>query len=162
MPVSRSNPQIMAAIIASVKGSSNTGTINVMATKDFVTNAEIVEIHICLFVLFLSDSSEMCIARASDPASAIAIIIITPITASRDLVLAFIPTIDPRIVMTTELNPKLMPVLRALCIAWIVIRVGPRHHHIAHSTVKIISVPSYGHNNAIRISFCVSIFFIFR
>jgi len=63
--------------------------------------------------LYLScDSTAICIATASDNASAKAIVRTPPITINFEFVIEFNPTIRPRVVMTPEVKPKLNPALK--------------------------------------------------
>ncbi len=63
---------------------------------------------VCLF----SDSCEICIPKASEKASAIAIVRMPPITATLELVPDSNPTINPRVVIIPDVRPKLSPVFR--------------------------------------------------
>jgi hypothetical protein len=57
-----------------------------------------------------SDSSDMWMPRASEKASAMAMIKMPPITTSFECVPECRPTIKPRVVMIAEVKPKLSPV----------------------------------------------------
>ena len=70
---------------------------------------ENVDCHTCFFVCLFSPSSEMWIPRASEHASAIAIVNIPPITANLEFVAELSPTIKPKVVMMPEVTPKLKP-----------------------------------------------------
>jgi hypothetical protein len=54
-----------------------------------------------------------CMPSASEKASAIAIIRIPPSTTSFEWVPECSPTISPRVVITPEVKPKLIPVFKA-------------------------------------------------
>src|SRR6185295_8166002 len=54
----------------------------------------------------------MCMPKASDMASAIAIVRIPPIMTAREWVPEWSPTISPNVVITPDVRPKLRPVLK--------------------------------------------------
>src|SRR3989338_9826947 len=104
-----------------VKSSNKrTGIRNNKAEKSFAPNVDMVAHHIWPGVCLFSDSSEICIPKGSEKASAMAIVNIPPMTASRECVPECRPTINPRVVIIPEVNPKLMPVLSWCFIARII------------------------------------------
>ena len=67
-------PHSKFTMIATERESKSTGTAKVNANKNFVRNVAMVAPQTCLAVRVLSDSSEMWIPKASEKASAIAIV----------------------------------------------------------------------------------------
>jgi len=59
-----------------------------------------------------SDSSDICIPRASENESAMAMVRIPPMTMRTEFVLENNPIINPSVVMIPDVNPKLKPILR--------------------------------------------------
>ena len=84
--------------------------INVDAKMNFEKKVAIVDSHISFVECLFSDSSDIWIPRASEKASAMAIINMPLITTSFDLVPECRPTIKPRVVIIAEVKPKLRPV----------------------------------------------------
>lgn len=109
----------MLTKMAVVKGNKRTGTTNVRVKMNFERNVDNVASHISLDVWAFSDSSEMWIPRASEKASAIAIVRIPPITTFRDPVPEWRPTIRPSVVITPDVSPKLRPVFKE-CLIFII------------------------------------------
>lgn len=97
--------------IAVCRDKKRTGIRKVKAKKNFAAKVEIVDSQISLLVLVLSDSSEICIPKASEKASAMAIVNIPPITAGFEFVPALNPTIKPSVVMIPDVIPKKTPIL---------------------------------------------------
>ena len=96
-----------------VESSNNkTGIIKVKAEINLVRKVEIVDAQISLPECLASDSSEICIPKASEKASAIAIINIPPTTTSLECVPEWSPTINPSVVITPDVKPKLKPVVK--------------------------------------------------
>lgn len=106
-----SNPQTTLAKIAIESLNNKTGIIKVRAKRNLARKVESVDCHISLVVCLFSDSSEIWMPRASEKASAMAIVKIPPMTASFEEVAEFNPTINPRVVIIPEVTPKLSPVL---------------------------------------------------
>jgi hypothetical protein len=99
-------------MIMAVKRSKNrTGTKNVKAKINLEKKVEIVDSQTSRTVCLFSDSSETWIPRASENASATAMVNMPPITASFKWVPALKPTISPKVVIIPEVKPKLNPVL---------------------------------------------------
>src|SRR5210317_1938057 len=92
------------------RGNRINGTTKVIANRNFAQKVEIVAAHICLIVCLFSASSETWIPRASEKASAMAIVRIPASTTIFECVPACKPTIRPRVVMTADVSPKEMPV----------------------------------------------------
>ncbi len=105
------NPQITATIIAFCSSKSKTGIRNERANMNLKKNVEIVDCQISLSVCLLSDSSDICMPKASEKASATAIVRIPPRTAIFKCVPECRPTINPRVVIMPEVIPKLSPIL---------------------------------------------------
>lgn len=104
------NPQATLTRIATGRSKNITGTKKVKANRNFETNVAPVDAQICCPVCTSSDSSEMCIPRASEKASAIAMVRIPPTTTGIECVPEWSPTISPRVVIAPEVNPKVIPV----------------------------------------------------
>lgn len=85
--------------------------MKIIANTNFDTNVDIVDSQISLGVCLFSASSEICIPRESEKASAMAIVRIPPMTANLELVPEYSPTMRPSVVMIPDVNPKLNPVL---------------------------------------------------
>jgi len=100
----------MLTIIEIDNGSIITGMINVDAKMNLDKNVDKVASHISVKVCLFSDSSEICIPRASENASAIAIVNTPPITTIFECVPELSPTIRPIVVIAPEVKPKLKPV----------------------------------------------------
>lgn len=96
---------IMAAERLKIKS----GIKKVRANKNLAKKVETVASQIWRGVEFASYSTEMWMPKASENASAIAIVKTPPITARRELVPAFKPTISPSVVIVAEVSPKLNP-----------------------------------------------------
>ena len=110
------SPQIILADIAVSNLSKMIGTINVEAIRNFARKVEIVASQISFVEYFPSDSSDMCIPRASENASAIAIVNIPPKITIFECVPECNPTINPNVVITPEVSPKLIPIFSDLLI----------------------------------------------
>ena len=80
--LSADRPQIMLTMIAVSRLSSMMGIVNVSAKANFDKNVAIVDYHISFVVCLFSDSSEMWMPKASENASAIAIVSMPPSTTS--------------------------------------------------------------------------------
>ena len=104
-------PQMMSTTTAISSDKNQIGITKVNAKMNFARNVDMVASHTSLPEWIPSDSSDTCMATASEKASAIAMAIIAAITAKRELVLAFTPTIIPSVVMTPDVIPKLIPFL---------------------------------------------------
>ena len=104
------NAHNMLTIIAVDSVKRNTGIKKVRAKKNLDSNVATVDNHICLCVWTFSDSSEIWMPRASDNASATAMMTIPPTTASLEWVPEWSPTISPNVVIVPEVNPKPIPV----------------------------------------------------
>lgn len=87
------------------------GIIKVKATNNLDKKVVIVASQIDLLEYLFCDSWEMWIPRESEKVSAIAMVKMPPTTAALELVLAFRPTIRPRVVIIPDVKPKLNPVL---------------------------------------------------
>lgn len=84
--------------------------IKLDATRNLKKNVENVVAHIFLFVVFLLDnSSEICIPKESESASAMAITNIPPSTAFLELVLEYNPIISPMVVIIPDVTPNPSP-----------------------------------------------------
>jgi len=97
-------------IIAVVRVRRRTGIMKVSAKISFERKVAIVDSQTC-FVFVPCDSSEMWMPRESERESAIAMVIIPPMTTSLEFVAEFNPIIKPRVVIIPEVKPKLNPVL---------------------------------------------------
>jgi len=86
------------------------GIRKVRATISFVKNVEAVASQIAFLPFRFEDSWAMWIPRASENASAIAIVRILPMTASLSPVPAFSPTMMARVVMIPDVRPNDTPV----------------------------------------------------
>lgn len=107
--VSSRYPQTTHRGIETGKGSKRTGIRKVVVMENLDRNVQRVALHIYPKFLSLSDSSDMCIPKASDTESVMAIDRIPPaiITLSSDN--KYIPTIIPRVVITPEVKPNPIP-----------------------------------------------------
>ncbi len=105
------NPYITETIIATDKENNKNGTIKVNAKINLDKNVENVACQTDLGVLFFSYSDEICIPKASERASAIAIKIIPVTTIVVECVLASKPIIKPNVVITPEVIPNPKPFL---------------------------------------------------
>lgn len=99
----------MLMVMAILRGNKKTGIKNVGAIINLAENDEKVACHICFALVPFSDSFEICIPSASENASAKAIVNIPPITTSLEFVEKYNPIINPKVVITPEVNPKLKP-----------------------------------------------------
>ena len=81
------NPHIKLTIMPAERGSKRTGIMKVIAKKNFVKNVATVDPQICLVVCIFSDSSAIWIPKASENASAIAIVKIP----ARTTILEWVP-----------------------------------------------------------------------
>ena len=102
------NPAKTFIIIAVFRFMKITGIMKISAVMNFVKKVDIVLCHTDFFD-FPTDSSEMCIPKASEKASAIAIVIIPPKTASFECVPENSPTINPSVVIIPEVIPNPNP-----------------------------------------------------
>jgi len=100
----------MFTIIAVDNLNSKTGIRKDSATISFVKNVAMVACHIAFLPFRFDDSSETWMPRASENASANAIVRIPPMTAILSPVPAFSPTIIPKVVIIPEVSPNDMPV----------------------------------------------------
>ena len=105
----RNSPQMMLRIIARFKSSNIIGIRKVNAKKNFEMNVAKVVLQMCLSDLLFSDSSEMWIPNESESASAIAIIKIPEMIIDFECVPEFSPMINPRVVITPDVNPNPKP-----------------------------------------------------
>ena len=80
------NPHNPDIIIARWSSNIITGTTKVIPKTNLLKNVYRVDSHISLDVCLFSDSSDICIPRESEKASAIAITSMEPITARRERV----------------------------------------------------------------------------
>ena len=85
--------------------------MNVSAKINFDMNVDIVDSQISFTEYLFSASSEICIPKESDSASAIAIIIIPPIITNVECVVEFNPTIKPKVVIIPDVRPNPKPFL---------------------------------------------------
>ena len=106
------SPQATLTTIAMGSSRSKTGITKVRAKMNFDKKVESVDAHICFLVWAFSASSDMWIPSASEKASAIAIVRNPPSTAGLEWVPECKPTMSPRVVITPEVMPKLMPVFK--------------------------------------------------
>lgn len=106
----------MLTLIASDRGSNKTKIKKLEAKINLKKKVEKVDSQIVLDSCLFSDSSDICIPNASDKESAIAIVKIPAKTTNLEWVTEFKPTINPRVVITPEVNPKLNPVFIACLI----------------------------------------------
>ena len=83
--------------------------MNVKAKTNFDKNVDIVDSQISLLLELFSDSTAMCIPKASERASAIAIIKIPAIIIFVELELEFNPIIKPKVVIMPDVIPKPKP-----------------------------------------------------
>ena len=68
------SPHIKLMTMAVERGKRRTGATKVNAKRNFAKKVEIVAVHICLIVCLFSASSEIWIPKASENASAMAIV----------------------------------------------------------------------------------------
>jgi len=106
----RMRPHARFAIIAVLNSRNMIGIRNVSATRSFARKVERVASQTSEWEFFSEDSCEMWMLRASENASAIAIVRIPPMTANLREVAAFKPIITARVVMTPEVRPNAKPV----------------------------------------------------
>ncbi len=99
----------MLTITASLNSKNITGMTKVKAINSFAQNVEKEIFRTSLVVELLLDSSAICIPNESESASAKAIMMMPPTTANFKFVLLESPTIKPKVVITPEVIPKLMP-----------------------------------------------------
>lgn len=93
---------------------NTTGIINVSAKRNFARKVAMVDSQICLGLETPSHSCETRIPRASDKASAIAMVRIPPMTASLECVPASSQTIRPSVVIMPEVIQKFIQTLMDL------------------------------------------------
>ena len=103
------SPHIKLTTMAVERVRRRTGTINVIANKNFVRNVAIVATQTCLVVWVFTASSETWIPKASENASAMAIVKIPARTTILECVPEWRPTMRPRVVMIADVNPNEMP-----------------------------------------------------
>ena len=99
-------------MIAVLRFKMRIGMMNEDAMRNLKINVERVDSQISLVECIFSDSSEICIPRASENESARAMVRIPPMTIRNELVLEYNPIINPSVVMIPDVNPKLNPTLR--------------------------------------------------
>jgi len=92
-----------------------TGITKVASITNFAANVASVAFQICLGVLLFFDSSITWMPRASAMATGR----IPPITIARECALECRPTIRPRVVITPDVDPKLIPVSRMISFRFI-------------------------------------------
>lgn len=109
--LSRSSPQIMLIIIDVVSSNIKTGIMKVNEKMNLKMNVNMVASQISFTVCMASASSDICMPSASENASATAMVSIPPITASFECVPECRPTINPRVVIIPDVDPKLIPTL---------------------------------------------------
>lgn len=91
-------------------GNSNTGIAKLSAKINLKKTVEKVDSQTCFSVVCLLDaSSDICIPRASERASAIAIRRIPPRTTILELVPKVSPIINPKVVIIPEVSPNPNP-----------------------------------------------------
>jgi len=97
------NPHIALTIVATIRLEKiSTGMMKVIATKNFAKKVAIVDSQTSFALFARSDSCEIWIHKASEQASAIAIVKIHPMTAIFKFVPTLNPIINPRVVMIPE------------------------------------------------------------
>lgn len=106
----RRRPHAMLMMIAIGRANRKIGIRKERAMISFVKKVVAVASQIAFFPFRFEDSSETWMPRASENASAIAIVRIPPMTASLEPVPVFSPTIIARVVIIPEVRPKDMPV----------------------------------------------------
>jgi len=104
------NPHIIQTTMAVDRANKITGTMKVIANRNFARKVEMVEAHICLTVCLFSASSETWLPRASEKASAMAIVRIPARTTILECVPECRPAVRPKVVMTADVSPNEMPV----------------------------------------------------
>ena len=92
------------------------GKIKVMAKINFDSRVAIVASQISFCLSPSLDSSEICMPKASEKESAIAIVKIPPKTANLEPVPEPKPIIKPIVVITAEVRPKFRPDLNEVLI----------------------------------------------
>lgn len=108
--VNKKRPHIIFTFTASDRFRNNSAMMNDEATISFVRNVVIVASQIALCPFRWDDSSAVWMPRASENASAIAIVRIPPMTTSLIPVPVFSPTINPSVVIIPEVRPNDTPV----------------------------------------------------
>ena len=106
----RRRPHAMLTFSAVARLNVRIGTRNVRATISFVKNVAAVASQIAFLPFRLEASWAMWIPRASENASAIATVMIPPMTASLRFVAAFNPIMIPRVVIIPDVRPNDIPV----------------------------------------------------
>ena len=94
------------------------GNRKVMAKINLARKVVIVVCQISFCLSPSLDSSEICMPKASEKASAMAMVKIPPRTANFEPVPAKSPTISPRVVITAEVKPKFNPDLKGSVSFW--------------------------------------------
>jgi len=92
------------------RSNKTTGTRNVNAKRNLATNVARVASHTSFAVCTFSASSETWMPRASEHASAMAMVRTPPITTSFEPEKECKPTINPSVVIMAEVRPKHSPV----------------------------------------------------
>ncbi len=110
MPSSE-KPHIKQTMTAVERLKRRSGTIKVDAKTNLDRKVKIVDSHISFALCLFSDSSEMWMPRASEKASAMAIVNMPLRTAILEWVPECSPTISPKVVIIPEVEPKLKPTL---------------------------------------------------
>ena len=98
----------MLAAIAIDTSNRSIGMMNVDENTILDRNVETVDSHIC-FEELPSDSSEICIPKASEKESAMAMVNIPPSITSFEPEKEWRPTINPNVVIIPDVNPKQSP-----------------------------------------------------
>jgi hypothetical protein len=98
-------------MIAVERSNTKMGTMNVNANRNLEANVANVDSQISFVVWIFSASSETWMPRASEHASAIAIVKIPPIITNSDPEKEWRPTINPSVVIIAEVKPKHNPFL---------------------------------------------------
>ncbi len=111
LAVMSATPQRMLRMTAVCSSNSKTGTRKVKAKMNFETKVEMVASQTSFALLPFFVSWETWMPKASDKASAIAMLKLPPMSTSLDPVEAKRPIIKPRVVMVPEVKPKPRPIL---------------------------------------------------
>ena len=120
----------MLTIIAKLSSNNNIGTVKDKVKISFVIKVATVDSHISFDECLPSDSSDICMPKASDIPSAIAMIMMPPRTARTECVLELSPTIKPMVVIIAVVRPKLNPVFMECFISHL--SQQPHHHCFLH------------------------------
>jgi len=103
-------PQAVATMMAVERSKIRTGTMKVNANRNLAEKVASVASQISFRVCTFSDSSETWMPKASENASAIAIVNTPPMTTNFEPENECKPTINPSVVITAEVRPKHNPV----------------------------------------------------